>query len=129
MNKPIVFNYQKYKDLEEENARLREKIANLEVRCRIAEEDKPIEALQRSGLIDLYIRDKDLNIVRRIGDNHHDMLLITRNGELEYHNLQNGGGCRTGEPSGGWYEFVPNEDDHGYNYDPRREGHHEKGNR
>lgn len=91
--------------------------------------DMAIEALQRSGLIDLYIRDKDLNIVRRIGDNHHDMLLITRNGELEYHNLQNGGGCRTGEPSGGWYEFVPNEDDHGYNYDPRREGHHEKGNR
>ena len=41
MNKPIVFNYQKYKDLEEENTRLREKIANLEVRCRIAEEDKP----------------------------------------------------------------------------------------
>ena len=124
MTKPIVFNYTDYIKLQEECERLREEVANLQIRCRIAEADRP-----KGTLTDLYIKDKDLDVIRRIGDNHHDMLLITRNGELEYHNLQNGGGCRTGEPSDGWYEFVPNEDDHGYNYDPRKEAHHEKGNR
>lgn len=52
MTKPIVFNYQEYLDLldkvsehgakildlTEENDRLKEKVANLEIRCRIAEE-------------------------------------------------------------------------------------------
>ena len=45
MTKPIVFNYQDYvvlesqiADLREENDRLKEKVANLEIRCRIAEE-------------------------------------------------------------------------------------------
>ena len=45
MTKPTVFNYQDYvaleaqiADLREKNDRLREKVANLEIRCRIAEE-------------------------------------------------------------------------------------------
>lgn len=69
--------------------------------------------------IDIYIRDKELNIVRRVGDDRHDMLTINERGQLCYHNLQNGGGCRTGEEPQDWYEFVPNEDRYGYNIDPR----------
>ena len=45
MTKPTVFNYQDYvaleaqiADLREENDRLKEKVGNLEIRCRIAEE-------------------------------------------------------------------------------------------
>lgn len=45
MTKPIVFNYQDYvalesqiSDLREENDRLKEKVGNLKIRCRIAEE-------------------------------------------------------------------------------------------
>ena len=73
------------------------------------------------SLIDIYIRDKESNIVRRVGDNRHDMLTINEQGQLCYYNLQNGGGCRTGEEPQGWYEFVPNEDRYyGYNIDPRK---------
>ena len=72
--------------------------------------------------IDLYIRDKDINVIRRIGDNPHDMLTINEHGQLCYCNLQNGGGCRTGEESQDWYEFVQNQDMHGYNIDPREGG-------
>lgn len=68
--------------------------------------------------IDIYIRDKDLGIVRRVGDNQHDMLTINEQGQLRYCNLQNGGWCRTGEEPNDWYEFVPNEDVYGYNIDP-----------
>lgn len=52
MNKPTVFNYQDYldlkqayDDLKEENQRLRDKIANLEIRCRIAETENPLGLL------------------------------------------------------------------------------------
>lgn len=72
-----------------------------------------------SDLISLYIRDKESGCVRKVGDDQHDMLTITADGELAYLNLQNGDGCRTGGDSGG-YEFVPNEDDYGYNIDPRK---------
>ena len=75
-----------------------------------------------SCLINLYIRDKDLNVIRRIGDNPHDMLTINDEGQLCYCNLQNGGGCRTGEFPSDWYEFVCNEDMYGYNIDPREDG-------
>ena len=37
--KPIVFNYNKYLTLKEENDALKASIANLEIRCRIAESD------------------------------------------------------------------------------------------
>ena len=71
-------------------------------------------------LTDLYIRDKSSGAVRRIGENQHDMLFITNNGVLEYHNLQNGDGCRLGEDNSGCgYDFVSNVDEHGYNCDPR----------
>ena len=69
------------------------------------------------SLIDLYINDG--GSIRRIGDNQHDMLTITKDGKLWYYNLQNGDGCRLGEESE-WYSFVPNEDDYGYNCDPRK---------
>ena len=70
------------------------------------------------SLIDLYIKDKGLNEVRRIGDDCHDMLTI-KDGKLHYQNLQNGGGCTLGEEAKDWYEFVDNTDDYGYNCDPR----------
>lgn len=73
------------------------------------------------SLTDIYIRDKQTDEIYRVGDNPHDMLIITEANELQYHNLQNGDGCRTGDDCGG-YEFVPNEDSHGYNADPREEG-------
>ena len=72
--------------------------------------------------IDLYIKDKATGEIRRIGDDVHDQMTIDENGELHYHNLQNGEGCRTGT---GFirsdYEFVPNTDMYGYNFDPRPE--------
>lgn len=47
MSKPIVFNYKEYararaenEELKNEIRRLRERIANLEIRCRIAEEEE-----------------------------------------------------------------------------------------
>lgn len=70
------------------------------------------------SLTDIYVRDKYMKTIRRVGDDPHDMLTINEYGQLCYQNLQNGDGCRTGERMGG-YEFVPNEDDHGYNCDPR----------
>ena len=73
------------------------------------------------SLIDIYVRDKETDKIHRVGDNSHDMLTITDANELCYHNLQNGDGCRTGDDCGG-YEFVPNEDEYGYNADPREEG-------
>lgn len=73
------------------------------------------------SMIDIYIRDKGCGEVRRVGDNHHDMLTINEKGQLCYVNLQNGGGCRTGEEPMDWYEFVPNEDEYGYAIDPREE--------
>lgn len=39
MNKPIVFNYQNYERLLEENRKLKEDITNLQIRCRIAESE------------------------------------------------------------------------------------------
>lgn len=41
MTRPTVFNYQDYECLKEENLKLKEQIANLEIRCRIAEADMP----------------------------------------------------------------------------------------
>lgn len=70
--------------------------------------------------IDLYVRDKYSGTIHRIGDDPHDHLTINEQGQLCYFNLQNGDGCRTGCDGGG-YEFVPNQDDHGYNCDPREE--------
>lgn len=73
------------------------------------------------SLIDLYINDSGR--IRRIGDNQHDQLTIDNKGRLRYYNLQNGDGCTLGEKrehDGCFYEFVSNEDEYGYNYDPRK---------
>lgn len=39
--KPMVFNYQDYVRLQEENRKLREANTKLQIRCRIAEADRP----------------------------------------------------------------------------------------
>lgn len=73
-------------------------------------------------LTDLYINDS--GYIRRIGENCHDQLTIDKDGKLHYYNLQNGDGCTLGEEQdhdGCFYEFVPNTDEYGYNYDPREE--------
>ena len=75
-----------------------------------------------SSLIDLYINDS--GTIRRIGDNCHDQLTIDEHGKLHYYNLQNGDGCTLGEKrmhDECFYEFVPNTDEYGYNYDPRED--------
>ena len=68
----------------------------------------------------IYVMDKQDGSVRRIGTNHHDMLTIDKDNELCYLNLQNGDMAMTGRQ--GYlrygYCFVPNEDDHGYNFNP-----------
>lgn len=69
---------------------------------------------------DIYVRDKFNGKIHRIVDDHHDHLTINKQGQLCYYNLQNGDGCRTGSDSGE-YEFVPNQDECGYNCDPREE--------
>lgn len=69
------------------------------------------------SLIDIYVRDRQTGLIHKVGDDRHDMLTINDRGELHYQNLQNGDGCRTGNRGG--YEFVPNEDEYGYNSDPR----------
>lgn len=41
MSKPIVFNYSDYEKVVEENKKLKAEVANLLIRCRIAEADRP----------------------------------------------------------------------------------------
>ena len=84
-------------------------------------DDSAVQEGRSMSLIDIYIRDKDCDIIRKVGDDKHDQLTINKDGQLQYYNLQNGCGCRTGDPSE-TYEFVPNEDMWGYNIDPREEG-------
>lgn len=57
MTKPLVFNYKRYEELREaykqllednqklmaDNRKLREKVTNLEIRCRIAEADNDLQ--------------------------------------------------------------------------------------
>ena len=69
------------------------------------------------SMVDIYVRDKNSGKMHRVGDDIHDMLTINDKGQLCYHNLHNGDGCRTGVDIGG-YEFVPNEDDYGFNCVP-----------
>ena len=91
------------------------------------------------SFINLYVRDKYHNTIHRVGDNPHDCLSVDKDGTIHYHNLQNGDGCigymsvnnetlADKYPDRGWgerareytsgYEFVPNEDEYGYPYDP-----------
>ena len=44
MTKPMVFNYADHERALEEIARLKEDIANLQIRCRIAESEKPVSS-------------------------------------------------------------------------------------
>lgn len=74
-----------------------------------------------SSLTDIYVRDKWSGEIHRVGDDQHDQLTIWNDGQLHYYNLHNGDGCSTGDTrrDGCGYEFVPNVDDYGFNYDPR----------
>ncbi len=75
-----------------------------------------------NGMTDLYVRDRQTGEIHRIGDDRHDQLTYNERGQICYHNLQNGDGCRTGDGCDCFgYEFVMNEDDHGYNMDPREQ--------
>jgi len=76
------------------------------------------ERLKGNRLTSLYVRDKESEKIRQIGNDMHDMLCIDETGKLRYMNLQNGDGCTLGDGRGG-YEFIPNIDDHGFNADPR----------
>lgn len=94
------------------------------------------------SFINLYIRDKYSGTIHRIGDDPHDCLSVDEEGTIHYHNLQCGDGCigyksvnretladkypdtdwgeRSGEYTSG-YEFVPNENEYGYPYNPMEE--------
>ena len=76
-----------------------------------------------AGNTSLYIRDKEFGGgIHRIGTDTHDMLYINNDNELIYQNLQNGDGAKTGENRIHYgYEFVPNVNDYGYNYNPMEE--------
>lgn len=58
-----------------------------------------------------WVRDKQSNVIHRVGDDQHDSVYVDHEGTLHYHNLQNGDGC--GEKSlindGAGYEFCPME--------------------
>lgn len=76
--------------------------------------------VRKSSLTDIYIRDKETGTIRRVGDDQHDQLVISGDGHLHYFNLHNGDGCTTGDRGEGYgYEFVPNTDENGFNFDPR----------
>ena len=82
--------------------------------------------LRRKGqpamsMTDIYVRDKFSGRIHRVGDDQHDQLVIGGDGHLHYLNLQNEDGCSTGDTrrDGCGYEFVPNVDVYGFNYDPR----------
>lgn len=46
---------------------------------------------------------KDSNRVHKIGENHHDTLIVNENGSLDYYNLQNGCGTKN------YYSFCDKE--------------------
>lgn len=58
------------------------------------------------ALIDLYVLDKETGHIHRVGDDCHDSLDV-RDGEVHYHNLQNGDGTLPGNMGG--YVFVDSE--------------------
>ena len=72
-----------------------------------------IEAMpeERSFLCDFYVKDKTNGRVHRVGDNAHDSIWVDSDGQLHYHNLQNGDGCSgqscINDDCG--YEFVPSD--------------------
>ena len=58
-----------------------------------------------NGLSRLYVYDKQSKCIHRIGDDRHDALDV-RNGELRYHNLQNGDGGGTEDVEGYGYVIL-----------------------
>lgn len=62
------------------------------------------------ALTDLYIRDKDLNKIHKVGSDVHDAMWVDSKGVVHYRNLQTGDGCSgDGKNGESGYEFVPSE--------------------
>lgn len=61
----------------------------------------------------IWVRDKQSGIMHLYGTNSHDSLHIGADGQLHYHNLQNGDGSGADNRYG--YEFVSHDVD-GYGY-------------
>ena len=59
----------------------------------------------------IYVRDKEFNIVHRVGEDPHDSLYVDMYGTVHYHNLQNGEGCGADSllDEDAVYEFCPME--------------------
>lgn len=79
----------------------------------VAEYQKAILDLQQElearRNTDFFVRDKHSGRIHRVGDDRHDSIFVTTEGELCYHHLQCGDGCHgnslLNKESG--FEFVP----------------------
>lgn len=61
------------------------------------------------SLTSLYVYDKETKRIHRIGDERHDALYVI-NGEIRYHNLQNGDGGGVKDEDGCGYVILESED-------------------
>lgn len=61
------------------------------------------------SLTSLYVYDKETKRIHRIGDDNHDALYVI-NGEIRYHNLQNGDGGGVKDKDGYSYVILESED-------------------
>ena len=62
-------------------------------------------------LCDFWVRDKCTGRIHKVGDEQHDSIWVSDEGELHYMNLQNGDGCsgKSHLDDGCGYEFVPSD--------------------
>lgn len=62
-------------------------------------------------MTDFFVRDKHTGRVHRVGDDQHDGIWVSSDGELHYMNLQNMDGCsgKSHEDDDYGYEFVPSD--------------------
>ena len=63
-----------------------------------------------NGLSRLYVLDKHDGRIHRIGDERHDGLWVTPEGEIHYHNLQNGDGGGVEDKEGYGYVILKTDD-------------------
>ena len=61
------------------------------------------------SLTSLYVYDKETKRIHRIGDERHEALYVI-NGEIRYHNLQNGDGGGVKDEEGCGYVILESED-------------------
>ena len=67
--------------------------------------------IKNSSLCDFYVMDKETGRIHRVGDEQHDAIWVSEEGELHYMNLQNGDGCsgKSHLNEGDGYEFIPSD--------------------